>query len=106
MAIKSRITAQKTVIFESSPSQDVVGYRMYYCPEGEQLTEDSPFVDVGGRLTFEVPGEFNELKNLDGSYRVAMVAYDDEGNLSASGPEVIVPLDFLPPEAPGAIEVS
>lgn len=106
MAIKAKITAQKTVSFEPSPTEDVVGYRMYYCPEGEQLTESSPFVDVDKRLEFDVPGEFEELKNLDGSYRVAMVAYDDEMNLSASGPEVIVPLDFLPPEAPGAIEVS
>ena len=106
MAIKSRITAQKAVKFEPSPSPDVIGYRMYYAPEGEPLTERSPFVDVDKRLEFDVPGEFEELKNLDGSFRVAMVAYDDEGNLSASGPEVIVPLDFLPPEAPGAIEVS
>jgi hypothetical protein len=106
MAIKSKITAQKTVSFAPSPSADVAGYRMYFCPEGEQLTESSPFVDVGNRTEFDVPGEFEALKNLDGRYRVAMVAYDDEGNLSASGLEEIAPLDFLPPEAPGAVVVS
>lgn len=106
MAIKSRITAQKTVSFAPSPSQDVVGYRMYFCPEEQALTESSPFVDVGARTEFDVPGEFDSLKNLDGRFRVAMVAYDDEGNLSASGLEEIAPLDFLPPEAPGAVVVS
>lgn len=106
MALKSRITAQKVVSFEPSPSPDVTGYRMYYAPEGEELTEGSPFVDVGIRLTFDIPGEFEELENLDGHYIVAMRAYDDEGNLSATGPEDIVPLDFLPPEAPGAITVG
>jgi hypothetical protein len=101
MAIKAK-TIQYKVEFPPSSHPDVAGYRMYYCPKGQVLTEASPFIDLGNRTSFQVPGEFEELKGLTGEYRVAGRAYDAAGNFGPSGEEVIVPLDFQPPDAPGA----
>jgi hypothetical protein len=95
---------QYEVSFPPSSHPDAVGYRMYYCPRAQQLTEASPFIDLGSRTSFQVPGEFDALKGLTGEYRVAGRAYDAAGNFGQSGEEVIVPLDFQPPEAPGAFE--
>jgi hypothetical protein len=94
------------VSFDPSPSSDVVGYLMYYCPEDEELTSSSPFVDIGNRTSFVLPDDFPEIGDLDGLYKAAIVAYDEESNVSSSGPEVITPLDFTPPAAPGAITIT
>lgn len=104
MTIKSKMIKRR-IKFAPSPSPDVTGYRMFFCPEAEELTEASKSIDIGNRTEFEIPGEFADLAGLDGIYKAAIVAYDDAGNMSASGLEAIVPLDFLPPEAPGALEV-
>ena len=97
---------QYDVEFPPSSHPDVAGYRMYYCPKDEELTEESPFIDLGNRTSFQVPGEFDELRGLEGEYRVAGRSYDSAGNFGPSGEEVIVPLDFQPPDPPGAFEFS
>jgi hypothetical protein len=97
---------QYEVSFPPSSHPDAVGYRMYYCPRAQQLTEEAPFIDLGSRTSFQVPGEFETLKGLTGEYRVAGRAYDAAGNFGPSGEEVIVPLDFQPPDAPGAFEFT
>ena len=94
------------VSFNPSPSPDVTGYRMYYCPESEELTKDSQFVDIGNRTSFILPDDYPEIGDLDGLYRAAIVAYDEESNMSDSGPEVVTPLDFTPPQPAGAILIS
>jgi hypothetical protein len=94
------------VSFAPSPSPDVIGYLMYYCPENEELTSFSPFVDIGNRTSFVLPDDFPEIGDLDGLYKAAIVAYDEEENMSSSGPEVITPLDFTPPEPAGAITIT
>lgn len=104
----SRISSRR-VTFEASPSPDVAGYYMYYCPEDEELTANSPKVDIGNRTEFVVPDDFPEddpIRKVEGIYRAAIVAYDEEGNTAPAGPEAIVPLDFRPPLPAGAISVS
>ena len=104
--INSKVMPGKHIAFAPSPSEDVVGYRMYYCSESDELTDESAFIDVGNRTELDIPGEFDQLSQLDGLYKLAMVAYDEEGNFSESGPELVIPLDFVPPEPPGAIVIT
>lgn len=79
---------------------------MYYCIDSEELTVNSSFVDLGNQTEVDIPGSFTELQSLDGVYKVAIVAYDEEQNYSESSPEIIVPLDFAPPEPPGSPTIS
>lgn len=94
------------VSFEASPSPDVTGYRMYYCPEAEELNNDSQFIDIGNRTSFILPDDYPEIGDLDGLYRASIVAYDEEMNMANGGPEVVTPLDFTPPDPAGAITIS
>jgi hypothetical protein len=99
--IKAKL-AEYNVQVPPSISKDVAGYRMYYCPEDQELTEDASFIDLGLVESFDFPGTHEGLKNLNGNYRVAGRSYDKFGNLGESGAEIIVPLDSMPPAPPGA----
>ena len=91
----------RTLYFPPSPSPDVTGYKIYWCPEAEDLTFDSPNVDVGMKThDFVIPPDL-PWEDLDGNYKVAASAYDDVGN-ETMGETVIVPFDFIAPDAPGA----
>ena len=94
--------ARYEVEIPQSESPDVAGYRMYFCPEDQQLTESSDFVDLGKVESFEFPGTYEKLKNLNGRFRIAGRSYDEFGNLGPSGEETIIPFDSVPPAPPGA----
>ncbi len=99
--IEARL-AEYEVEIPPSTSEDVAGYLMYFCPEAEEITEDTPHIDLGKVDSFTFPGDHEELKGLNGNYRVAGRSYDKFGNLGQSGEEIIVPLDSVPPAPPGA----
>lgn len=99
--IEARL-AEYEVQIPPSTSEDVAGYRMYFCPESQEITEATPFIDLGMVETFDFPGVHEELRGLNGQYRIAGRSYDEFGNLGPSGEEIIVPLDSVPPEPPGA----
>jgi len=109
MVIEGSRISSRRVNFAPSPSPDVAGYRMYYCPEEEELTKNSPYIDIGNRTEFVVPDDFAEddpIRMVEGVYRASIVAYDEEGNMASGSPEAIVPLDFRPPEPAGPITIS
>lgn len=72
----------------------------------------SPSTDLGyiatveGLVSVRIPDGVPGLASLDGDYLVAASAYDDWGNESDIGEAVLVPFDFVPPAAPGAVTIT
>lgn len=105
--IASRITR-----FAPSPAPDVAGYRLYYGPSPHTMAYDGPFVDLG------VPPQEGDRHVIDlaaypalgslpeGNYDLAIVAYDDVGNLSDFAEAENIPLDVEVPAAPGMPELD
>jgi len=91
--------AKKTLTIQPSPSPDVVGYKVYYCPASQTLNFNSDSVDVGMNLSIIVPDQLPGFETLEGDYNIAVSAYDDWGNETMTDP-VIYPLDFIAPLAP------
>lgn len=87
-----------TLTFPASPSEDVVGYKLYMEPEDTAVSHSSPAYDLSGTtvdLVMVLPGD------TDGLYNLGIVAVDDVGNESDFSLINNVPLDFVPPESPG-----
>jgi hypothetical protein len=102
----------KEVTLKFTPSQatDVVGYKLYYVPQGQTLNYDSPFIDLGnpavgddGKVAVQV-GELPNFQASDNVFSLGVTAVDDAGNESAMS-TADVTLDFTAPDAPGPIEV-
>lgn len=53
-----------------------------------------------------IPDEVPEVGALDGTYKIAVSAYDDWGNESDMGEVTTVPFDFVAPAAPGAVMIT
>lgn len=93
----------KKLRFKASGSDDVVKNRVYLCPAAEDITHDSPYVDVGnlkdaqGYITI-VLAELDLFKELDGQYDIGVSSIDDQGNLGEIVRITDVPLDFRPPD--------
>ena len=96
--------AEKTLSFPPSTSPDVVGYKLYYEEVPNEVTYDSPYIDVNGTSVelHEVP----EFQNFDSVYNIAVVAVDDAGNESNFSPMNDVPFDLFPPEPPGQLVLT
>ena len=88
-----------------SPSPDVAGYFLYWCPAGESLSYNSDKIDLGSNLSLVIPDDAPALAGLDGEYRMAVTAYDEVGNESDMSQEALVPFDFVAPEAPSGAPV-
>jgi hypothetical protein len=96
--------------FPKSGSPDVVTYKLYMELEGITVTYDSPSYDIGstevdGYIVVDlaaVPG----MTTLDGVYNIGVTAVDDAGNESSFSTKNSVPLDFTPPDPPGALEIG
>lgn len=101
----SRIKS-KTLSFAPSSALDVAGYRLYYCPDTEELSYDSPSVDLGLNVVVTIPDQVPKLGALNGVYKIAASAYDTWGNESDLSEVVTVPFDFVAPDAPGAVVIS
>ena len=88
-----------SITWTKSESTDVVGYKIYYVPEGEELNYGSPNVLVGDVDTVLIPDQIPEFPLIDGSYIIGLSAVDDSGNES----DIIVktvPFDLVAPAAP------
>ena len=91
--------------FESSTSPDVVGYKLYMETSPSLVTYSSTSFDLGNNLTVDLstlPG----MTTTDGVYNLGISAVDDAANESSFSLIDNVPLDFLAPNAPGAITIS
>lgn len=99
--------------FSPSPAPDVVGYQLFYAPQDATLDYDSSSVDLGIPATVDSNGKYvvslndtPEIAALDeGVYQLGVAAKDDVGNLSDIK-AVTTPLDLVPPEAVGDVEVA
>lgn len=88
-----------------SESIDVVGYKIYYLPEGEELNYGSPSVTVGNVNSVTIPADVADFPMIDGNYQIGLTAVDDSGNES----DIIsktVPFDLVAPAVPSGLEVT
>lgn len=100
-----------TIKFPPSASPDVVGYKLYYVPQGQTLDYNSPFIDLGNPAIDAASGKIevaiNELPNFqaaDNVFSIGVTAVDDAGNESEMS-TADVTLDFTAPDAPGPLEI-
>ena len=92
-----------TLSFPASPTEDVVGYKLYIEEAPTVVTHDSLFHDLGNNTTVVL----NDIvSDLDGVYNIGIAAVDDVGNESDFSLVSDVPLDFVPPEVPGLITIT
>ena len=92
-----------TLSFPPSEALDVVGYKLYIEETPNEVTHDSTFYDIGNNTTVNL----NEImSDIDGVYNIGVVAVDDAGNESDFSLVGDVPLDFIPPQAPGIITIT
>lgn len=92
-----------TLSFPPSPSEDVVGYKLFIEEAPNGVTHDSPFYDIGNNTSVDLNALLSEI---DGVYNIGIASVDDAGNESDFSLVNDVPLDFIPPQAPGAITIT
>jgi hypothetical protein len=98
--------------FLPSASPDVVGYVLFYAPEGAPLDYTSSKVDLGVPATVDANGKYvvvlndvPEVAGLDeGVYQLGVASKDDVGNMSDIA-AVTTPLDLDAPAAVEGVEV-
>jgi hypothetical protein len=94
-----------SITFQPSASPDVVGYKLYMETAPNPVTYNSQMFDLGNNTTVDLdtlPG----MTSTDGVYNIGISAVDDAGNESSFSTIDNVPLDFLAPDAPGAIVIT
>lgn len=96
--------------FAASPSPDVAGYRLYMEPDGNPVSYNSEFFDLGNPVNDEgvVEIDLSTLPGMttkDGVYNLGVVAVDDTGNQSSMKTKDGVNVDFEAPDPPGEIEL-
>lgn len=97
---------KKTQIsWTKSGSTDVVGYKIYYVPEGEILNYSSLNVSVGDVDHVTIPDDVPGFPLIDGNYQIGLTAVDDVGNESDFIIKT-VPFDLVAPDAPTNLEVT
>jgi hypothetical protein len=110
MEVVKMLIKAVTLKFTPSQSTDVVGYKLYYVPQGETLDYASPSIDLGlpdvnaeGKIEAQV-SELPNFQAADDVFSLGITAVDDVGNESPMS-TADVTLDFTAPDAPGPIEV-
>lgn len=93
------------ISWTQSESTDVVGYKIYYVPEGEELNYGSPSVTVGNVNTVLIPTDVPDFPLIDGSYTIGLSALDDVGNESDLISKT-VPFDLAAPDAPADLVIT
>jgi hypothetical protein len=92
-----------TLSFPASSSTDVVGYKLYIEESPANVSHSSPNYDLGNNTTITLN---NVLGTIDGVYNIGVASVDDVGNESDFSLLNDVPLDFVPPEPPGALTIT
>ncbi len=94
-----------TMSFPASGSADVTGYKLYMEEVPNLVTDQSQMFDLGPNTSIDLstlPG----MTTNDGVYNLGVVAVDDAGNESSMSVISDVALDFVAPDAPGAITIT
>jgi hypothetical protein len=98
-------TREYQISWTLSASTDVVGYKIYYVPEEEELNYGSPSVTVENVNTVIIPTDVPEFPKIDGNYTIGLSALDDSGNESDIVSKT-VPFDLVAPSAPSELVVT
>lgn len=94
-----------TLSFPASGSTDVVSYKLYMEEAPNSVTDSSQFFDLGLNTSIDLstlPG----MTTNDGIYNLGVSAVDDAGNESGMTLLNDVALDFVAPDAPGALTIT
>ena len=100
----------RTLKFKASDSPDVVGYKLYIEEVPNPVTYESESMDLGndvdadGYLVIAL-ASLQPMTTKDGTYNLGVTAVDDAGNESSMTKADNVPLDFVAPDPPGALEL-
>lgn len=94
----------KTLRFPGSDSADVAGYKLYIVDTATPLNYSSPSMDLGNVLEVDL-STLSIVAGKEGVYDLGVSAYDSVGNESDMSVASAVPLDFIAPNAPGALEI-
>lgn len=94
----------KTLRFPGSDSPDVVGYKFYIADTADTLDYSSESVDLGNVTEVDL-STLSVVTGKQGVYDIGVTAYDSVGNESDMSVANAVPLDFIAPNAPGALEI-
>ena len=97
--------------FPPSGSPDVIGYVLYMerMPNlvtrsgSEKVFLGMPPIDPADGQMYINLAELENFETTDGNYNLGVSAFDEKGNESAMSKVDDVPLDFVAPDAPGAI---
>lgn len=93
------------ISFPPSPSEDVVGYKLYLEEYPSPVSYDSRAFHLGNKtdvIISTLPG----LDIVDGAYNLGITAVDDAGNESDMKTIENVALDFFAPAACGDISIT
>ena len=101
----------RTLKFRASDSPDVVKYKLYVSEVPEEVGYDSESVDLDNQPDADNYivvnlAELSIMTTKDGIYNLGVTAVDDAGNESSMSKAADVPLDFVAPNPPGALELS
>jgi hypothetical protein len=92
----------KTLKFPGSSSVDVAGYKLYFIEAPAELTYDSPSINLNMKMEVDLS---TVAAGEEGIFNLGVTAYDAVGNESDMSVVTAVPLDFIAPNAPGALEI-
>jgi len=93
------------ISWTKATASDIIGYKIYYVPDGEELNYGSPNVSVGDVDSVIIPDDVPEFPFIDGNYQIGITAVDDVGNESDFLMKT-VPFDLVAPDAPTNLEVT
>ena len=85
--------------WDAAAAADVEGYYVRVVEAPGAPDYNTPAVDVGNVTSIDF-STLPEFSGVDGTYNLAVSAYDDGGNESDLARLDAVPLDLVPPDAP------
>lgn len=94
----------KTIRWNPSPDEDVVGYNVYVL-QGETAQPYDGTVVTTSSTEIKVPDDFpEETFDKEGKYVIQISAVDDMGNESDTV-QTVAEFDFVPPLSPSGLEI-
>jgi hypothetical protein len=89
---------KRRLVWEPSPSSNVIGYKLYWTEEGE-VGYDSPCAMIGNASEVILPEQVPSFPTVKGSIELGITAVNEMGNESDMM-RVAAPFQFSVPEAP------
>ena len=93
----------KILSFPASTSPDVIKYHLYIAEYPTVVDYDSEVYDLGNTTSVDLK---QILSSKEGIFNIGITAVDDNYNESDMTLLDNVPLDFMPPNPPGALSIT